>query len=179
MHNLSCANHCLLDSLVENHAYAMKTNILLTLAFAICFHAEGGPTKRPIAGGRLPLPHIRFPGKKFAPPSQDPDYGPAAIQCFECSGATCNDHFDKSGQILLDNCTQCKKTKGNFHGVNGVTRSCLTSNAGSNGCRKIELYGLEMTECLCSTDGCNGGSSVYVTMATVLLPLLVFANHVF
>ncbi|KAH3786283.1 hypothetical protein DPMN_164389 [Dreissena polymorpha] len=102
----------------------------------------------------------------------------AAIKCYTCIISGCEDHFDKSGRTLSDGCAQCLKTKSETSGVHAVTRSCLSDNIGSDGCSKTTILGMEMSQCLCSTDGCNGSSSVYTTMVTVIVPLLMLAKHV-
>ncbi|XP_052234429.1 uncharacterized protein LOC127846991 [Dreissena polymorpha] len=128
----------------------MKTNILLTLALVICLNA-----------GYC-----------------------AAVKCYSCSG--CGDPFGKNANTLTDNCIQCKKTKTELYGVQSVTRECITKNflnqlfdLALNECKQMDLLSVETTVCYCGTDGCNGGSSLYITMATVLVPLLVLAKHVF
>ncbi|XP_052251780.1 uncharacterized protein LOC127858618 [Dreissena polymorpha] len=103
----------------------------------------------------------------------------AAVKCYDCSVTNCEDPFNKSGHTLTDGCAQCMKTKAQTNGVQAVGRGCLTSSVGSNECQKMSVQGVDATVCYCSTDGCNGGSSVYVSMATIFFPLLVLAKHPF
>ncbi|KAH3730553.1 uncharacterized protein LOC127852275 [Dreissena polymorpha] len=103
----------------------------------------------------------------------------AAIKCYECNGTdvSCADTFDKGKHKLADGCAQCLKVKAVDNKVNAANRKCLAAIVGESKCQKGYL-GVDVTACFCNTDGCNGASSVYFTMATIIAPLLMLTKHV-
>ncbi|KAH3751294.1 uncharacterized protein LOC127847531 [Dreissena polymorpha] len=103
----------------------------------------------------------------------------AAIKCYACpmDDTTCRDPFDTRNRTLVDNCTQCMKTKGEQYDKI-VERSCVTDVLVDSNCKKDKKWDVDVTICRCSSDKCNGALSSYFTMATILSPLLMFATHV-
>ncbi|KAL7026764.1 hypothetical protein ACKWTF_005161 [Chironomus riparius] len=99
----------------------------------------------------------------------------SAIRCYECTnvlGAEC----EKVNDGMIVNCTSavsCIKSKGKSSAIDVTIRNCgspvLLYN---NQCNEIKEGELTGTICECSTDLCNGASSV-VMHFTVFVPILI------